>query len=71
MISDITKRLALKSIRRPVKYDRMGHCVVDRDNGKVLDIRGWGRIQYMDQSEARHDAIGELVAELINDCEGE
>lgn len=35
------KSLALKSIRRPVKYDIEGTRVVDSQNESVLDIRGW------------------------------
>lgn len=71
MIDESIKRLALQSIRRPVKYDSECQCVVDRDNEPVCEVRGWGRIQYMVNPELRHDAIGLLVAELINACEDE
>jgi hypothetical protein len=32
----------------------------------VCDIRGWGKIQFMNKSEARQDAIGELITNLLN-----
>ncbi len=32
----------------------------------VCDIKGWGRIQYMDKSIERQNAIGEKVAKLLN-----
>lgn len=60
--------LALDSIRRPVRYDPEGQRVCDSQNETALQIRGWGRLQYLDRPEERQDAIGELVAKLINDA---
>lgn len=50
----------------PVKYEPYGTCILDKNNSKVLDVRGWGKISYMDHPEERQDAIGEWIAELIN-----
>lgn len=61
--------LALSSFKRPVYYDKQGQFIADADHSRVLDIRGWGRIQYMDRPEERQDAIGEMVAALINQAE--
>lgn len=33
----------------------------------VCDIRGWGRIQFINKCEERQDAIGETVAKLLNE----
>lgn len=60
--------MALDSIRRPVRYDPEGQRVYDCKNETVLQIRGWGRLQYLNLPEERQDAIGELVAKLINDA---
>ncbi|WP_372920443.1 hypothetical protein, partial [Salegentibacter sp.] len=33
----------------------------------VCDIRGWSKIQFMAKSQERHDAIGHLICNLLND----
>ena len=63
----IDEELALDSIDFPVKYESYGTCILDVNNHKVLDIRGWGRIQKLSDPEKRQDSIGELVASLLND----
>ena len=54
----------------PVKYEKYGTQILDSKNNKVLDIRGWGRIQKMDHPEERQDEIGEWIASLMNDSCG-
>jgi len=61
------EELAIDSIDFPVKYEKYGQTILDVNNHKVLDIRGWGRIQKLSEPEKRQDAIGELVASLLND----
>ena len=34
--------------------------------GTVARLRGWGRLSYMDDGEQVQDAIGEVIAEALN-----
>ena len=54
------------TVNFPVWYDSNGTHILDADNNKVLDIRGWGRIQKMSEPEHRQDLIGSFVAGLMN-----
>lgn len=47
----------------PFKY--INGKIFDSEDNHVLDIRGWGRIQYMDDSETRQDKFGDYVAEIL------
>lgn len=58
--------LAFDTIKLPVRYDRYGQMIFDAHPNKIIDIRGWGHIQYMDNPEQRQDQIGELICELLN-----
>lgn len=66
-MDDIAK-LALDSIRRPVRYCAVGQRIYDSDNETVLEVRGWGRLQAFHDGERRQDAIGEMVARMINEA---
>lgn len=57
------ERLALDSIRRPVRYDPDGVWVIDREGEPVVEIRGAGRLGIEGQ-----DAVGEFIARLINEA---
>lgn len=59
------RALAISSIRGPVRFGGHGF-IVDAQDERVAEVRGWGRLQYLDRAEERQDAIGELLAELIN-----
>ena len=59
-------RLIRETIKFPVRYDREQQTIWDASGMMVCDIRGWGKIQFMDHSEERQDAIGEKVAKLLN-----
>lgn len=58
--------LALETIAFPVFYDARQQSIRDANGLMVCDIRGWGKIQFMEKAEARQDAIGELIANLLN-----
>ena len=58
------------TIEFPVKYDPYGICILDSKNNKVLDVRGWGRIQYLDHPEDRQDEIGKWLELIMNDSWG-
>ncbi|PRX40103.1 hypothetical protein [Salegentibacter salegens] len=58
--------LALETLKFPVHYDAKEQTIWDAKGMMVCDIRGWGKIQFMNKSEDRQDAIGELIASLLN-----
>lgn len=59
--------LVRETIEFPVRYDSKQQTIWDTKGMMVCDIKGWGRIQYMNKSEDRQDAIGEIVAKLLNE----
>lgn len=61
------KRLVKETVKFPVIYDALSQTIKDTKGMMVCDIRGWGRIQFMEKSEERQDAIGEVVAKLLNE----
>lgn len=56
-----------KLVKYPVRYDKWGTYIFDADSHMVLMIRGWGRLQYLPEAEAKQDEIGNFVAQAIND----
>ncbi|SKB49517.1 hypothetical protein SAMN05660776_1398 [Salegentibacter holothuriorum] len=58
--------LALETLKFPVNYDSRNQTIWDANGMMVCDIRGWGKIQFMRKSEDRQDAIGDLIANLLN-----
>tara|TARA_R110000850_G_scaffold260681_1_gene388031 strand:- start:11 stop:253 length:243 start_codon:yes stop_codon:yes gene_type:complete len=60
-----------KFLGHGVFYHPSGSCVMTKgDNRMVLDVRGWGEIQYMfesiEESQAFQDQLGEYIADAIN-----
>lgn len=68
---DEIKSRVRETIEFPVRYDAQQQTVWDAKHMMVCDIRGWGKIQFMKQPEERQDAIGELVARLLNEFNAE
>lgn len=62
--------LAIENISFPVQGDDYGH-IFDRDRNHVLDIRGWGRVQYLDNSEQVMMDMEGMVVDLINSLDDE
>jgi hypothetical protein len=54
-------------IHFPVRYDEQGQMIFDSENHLIVDIAGWGRIQYKDQAVEKMDELGEFIAHCIND----
>jgi hypothetical protein len=67
-VMDLSEKnnLALETLKFPVRYDSRQQTIWDAKGMMVCDIRGWGKIQFMNKSEARQDAIGELITNLLN-----
>jgi hypothetical protein len=70
MIAKERNNLVRKTLQFPVRYDGQQQTIWDAKGLMVCDIKGWGKIQFMNQSEARQDAIGELIANLLNEYQG-
>ncbi|MDN3593522.1 hypothetical protein [Zunongwangia endophytica] len=68
MISE-EKKAVLDTINFPVNYEKNGQSIKDANGLFVCDVRGWSKIQFMDKAEERHDAIGSIIAELLNDLQ--
>lgn len=45
-------------------YDANNEMIAD-DPDKVVQVRGWGRISYMDEPEALQDTVGDMIAEAL------
>ncbi len=60
-------KLIRDTIEFPVRYDNKQQTIWDSKGMMVCDIRGWGKIQFMNKSEERQDVIGEKIANLLND----
>lgn len=59
-------KMAIETISFPVHYDDYGQKIFDSKNNLVAYVRGWGRVQYMSDSEKRQDNIGLFIAESMN-----
>lgn len=59
--------LAISTIDFPVRYEESAQTRKDAKGMMVCDIRGWSKIQFMAKSQERHDAIGHLICNLLND----
>ena len=56
----------LETLNFPVYYDQKGQSIKDAKGLFVCDVRGWSKIQFMDKAEERHNAIGFVIADLLN-----
>ncbi|WP_417886076.1 hypothetical protein [Zunongwangia sp.] len=65
LLPNLTKTV-LDTITLPVNYDNISQTIKDANGVLICDVRGWGKIQFMDKAEERHDAIGYTIAELLN-----
>lgn len=54
-----------KLIVGPVKH--VCGMIHDKEGNHIVDIRGWGRLQYMKDGEILQDKIGDWVAQAINE----
>lgn len=52
----------------PLKYDDYGQKIFDQDNVLVVEVRGWGHIQYLGKNpEQLQDEIGQFICDAINE----
>ena len=62
---------AKANISKPVSFDEDSQMIFDADGKHLLDIRGWGWIQYKTNGSEIQDSIGKYIAECINSCPDE
>lgn len=54
-------------IKAPVRYEKRGTYIFDAEHNMVANVRGWGRISYMDNPEEKQDSMGRFIADAINE----
>lgn len=57
----------LKIYKLPLSYDNHGQFIVDANEKKVADVRGWGTLQYKKDAEKLQDKLGEMLVEAFNE----
>lgn len=60
------KQLLATSFKPPFTYHSLGQAIHDANGDKVIDVRGWGKLQYMDRAEERQDTLGHWLASVLN-----
>lgn len=61
-----TKEVVL-GIKGPLKYDSYGQMIWDSNNHHLVDIRGWGFLQYFEDGELAQDAFGQMIVDAFNE----
>lgn len=56
----------LSRCKKPFYYDDMGQMIFSAEGKMIVDIRGWGWIQKLDNAEARQDEVGKMFTEFLN-----
>ena len=70
---DKLEEQALKECKRPFKYyagyifDAAGNMFSDAGEGEQIRVRGWGRLGYLENGAEVQDAIGQHIANALND----
>lgn len=64
------EKTAIDNMHFPLVYDEMGQMIFGKSlkggSEHILDVRGWGRLQYLDNSMKIQDTIGKLVVDTLN-----
>lgn len=58
---------AIDVYKPPFTYDLFGQMIFDSNHNLVADIRGWGRIQKMENPEGIQDEIGRQIAKAMTE----
>lgn len=61
------KKIKTLPIAFPVRYSSLGTYIYDSKDRMVADVRGWGWIQELPEPEKTQDAIGEYIAQAMNE----
>lgn len=57
----------LEIYKLPLSYDNHGQFIVDAEEKKVADVRGWGTLQYQKNGEQLQDTLGEMLVKAFNE----
>jgi hypothetical protein len=61
-------RTPIDIYKLPCKYEKDGQMIFDADGKLMLDVRGWGYIQYLKPDpEKMQDDFGNYIAKVINE----
>jgi hypothetical protein len=60
------KETLTEIFKPPFVYDSMAMMILDSNGQNIVDIRGYGRLQYHENAEERQDEIGREIAEFLN-----
>lgn len=63
MKEEDVKRI-LEVYKKPFEYRNT--MIIDANRNHVLDIRGWGRLQHLNDGGDIQDNLGELITEFLN-----
>lgn len=69
MVTDNEKKI-LELYKLPVYFDKNAGMVFDQENSMMMEVRGWGKIQYHKGAEELQDAMGEMFAKAFNEKYG-
>lgn len=57
----------LSKRKKPFYYDKDSQFIFDQDGKMIIDIRGWGWIQKLDNPESRQDEVGNMFVTFLNE----
>ncbi len=61
---------AIKNFKLPCHYEQYGQIIHDADGRMMLDVRGWGYLQYLKPNpEELQDNFAGFIVRAINDNE--
>lgn len=60
----------LEIYKLPLSYDNHGQFIIDAEEKKVADVRGWGVLQYKKDAELLQDTLGEMLVKAFNEKYG-
>jgi hypothetical protein len=73
MLTDEQIELLRKHVKLPVRCDKNGLTILDANNDRIMDVRGWGRLSKFGSPWAKRmqKIIGDVFAEALNEKFGE
>lgn len=65
-MSEFSDYLKSCKLKPPFKLEESGNYIMDSNNIVVVQIRGWGHFQYLEQGENKQDSFAKYVLDAIN-----
>ncbi len=57
----------LSKFAYPATFDEIGGYIFDANNQMMGEVRAWGKLQYFPNGEQLQDALGQFIADAINE----